>query len=148
MFLPAYSQLNKINQCINPCHLKGGRYTSSSLGLYYSNDSFLYLIESPLQGIFLKLALFFFFFLSLTVNFKTTFIRKTPKVTFFRGCCTTTFIQFAFVVLHSRGGSWELVDAFSLCCLTWHFWKILAAWSGEWGVVGSFCLLFLLELGV
>ena len=25
------------------------------------------------------------------------------------------------------GGSWELVDAFSLCCLTWHFWKILAA---------------------
>ena len=40
---------------------------------------------------------------------------------------TTTFIQFAFVVLHSRGGSWELVDAFSLCCLTWHFWKILAA---------------------
>ena len=67
---------------------------------------------------------------------------------FFRGCCTTTYIQFAFVVLHSRGGSWELVDAFSLCCLTWHFWKILAAWSGEWGVVGSFCLLFLLELGV
>ena len=61
---------------------------------------------------------------------------------------TTTYIQFAFVVLHSRGGSWELVDAFSLCCLTWHFWKILAAWSGEWGVVGSFCLLFLLELGV
>ena len=38
---------------------------------------------------------------------------------------TTTYIQFAFVVLHSRGGSWELVDAFSLCCLTWHFWKIL-----------------------
>ena len=48
-------------------------------------------------------------------------------LTVFRGCCTTTFIQFAFVVLHSRGGSWELVDAFSLCCLTWHFWKILAA---------------------
>ena len=24
------------------------------------------------------------------------------------------------------GGSWELVDAFSLCCLTWLFWKILA----------------------
>ena len=38
---------------------------------------------------------------------------------------TTTYIQFAFVVLHSWGGSWELVDAFSLCCLTWHFWKIL-----------------------
>ena len=37
MFLPAYSQLNKINQSINPCNLKGGRYTSSSL----SNDSFL-----------------------------------------------------------------------------------------------------------
>ena len=41
MFLPAYSQLNKINQSINPCNLKGGRYTSSSLRLYYSNDSFL-----------------------------------------------------------------------------------------------------------
>ena len=41
MFLPAYSQLNKINQSINPCTLKGGRYTSSSLRLYYSNDSFL-----------------------------------------------------------------------------------------------------------
>ena len=25
MFLPAYSQLNKINQSINPCNLKGGR---------------------------------------------------------------------------------------------------------------------------
>ena len=24
MFLPAYSQLNKINQSINPCNLKGG----------------------------------------------------------------------------------------------------------------------------
>ena len=36
-FLPAYSQLNKINQSINPCNLKGGRYTSSSLRLYYSN---------------------------------------------------------------------------------------------------------------
>ena len=41
MFLPAYSQLNKINQSINPCNLKGGRYASSSLRLYYSNDSFL-----------------------------------------------------------------------------------------------------------
>ena len=41
MFLPAYSQLNKINQSINPCNLKGERYTSSSLRLYYSNDSFL-----------------------------------------------------------------------------------------------------------
>ena len=41
MFLPAYSQLNKINQSINPCNLKGGRYTSSGLRLYYSNDSFL-----------------------------------------------------------------------------------------------------------
>ena len=41
MFLPAYSQLTKINQSINPCNLKGGRYTSSSLRLYYSNDSFL-----------------------------------------------------------------------------------------------------------
>ena len=59
MFLPAYSQLNKINQSINPCNLKGGRYTSSGLRLYYSNDSFLYLIESPLQRIFLKLALSF-----------------------------------------------------------------------------------------
>ena len=39
--LPAYSQLNKINQSINPCNLEGGRYTSSSLRLYYSNDSFL-----------------------------------------------------------------------------------------------------------
>ena len=45
----------------------------------------------------------------------------------------STYIHFAFVVLHSRGGgggggggSWELVDAFSLCCLTWLFWKILA----------------------
>ena len=38
MFLPAYSQLNKINQSINICNLKGGRYTSSSLRLYYSND--------------------------------------------------------------------------------------------------------------
>ena len=28
MFLPAYSQLNKINQSINSCNLKGGRYTS------------------------------------------------------------------------------------------------------------------------
>ena len=37
----AYSQLNKINQSINPCNLKGGRYTSSSLRFYYSNDSFL-----------------------------------------------------------------------------------------------------------
>ena len=83
MFLPAYSQLNKINQSINPCNLKGGMYTSSSLRLYYSNDSFLYLIESPLERIFLKLALFFFFFWSLTENFKTTFVCKTPKVTFF-----------------------------------------------------------------
>ena len=41
MFLSAYSQLNKINQSINPCNLKGGRYTSSSLRLYYSNDIFL-----------------------------------------------------------------------------------------------------------
>ena len=41
LFLPAYSQLNKINQSINPCNLKGGRYTSSGLRLYYSNDSFL-----------------------------------------------------------------------------------------------------------
>ena len=43
MFLPAYSQLNKINQSIDPCNLKGGssRYTSSSLMLYYSNHSFL-----------------------------------------------------------------------------------------------------------
>ena len=41
MFLPAYSQLNQINQSINPCNLKGGRYTSSGLRLYYSNDSFL-----------------------------------------------------------------------------------------------------------
>ena len=41
IFLPAYSQLNKINQSINPCNLKGGRYTSLSLRLYYSNDSFL-----------------------------------------------------------------------------------------------------------
>ena len=40
-FQPAYFQLNKINQSINPCNLKGGRYTSSSLWLYYSNDSFL-----------------------------------------------------------------------------------------------------------
>ena len=40
-FLPAYSQLNKINQLINPCNLKGGRYTASSLRLFYSNDSFL-----------------------------------------------------------------------------------------------------------
>ena len=35
-FLPAYSQLNKINQSINPCNLKGGRYTSSNMRLYYS----------------------------------------------------------------------------------------------------------------
>ena len=41
IFLPAYSKLNKINQSINPCNLKGGRYTSSSLRLFYSNDSFL-----------------------------------------------------------------------------------------------------------
>ena len=41
MFLPAYSQLNKINQSINHCNLKGGRYTSSSLRLYYSIDNFL-----------------------------------------------------------------------------------------------------------
>ena len=40
-FYHPYSQLNKINQSINPCNLKGGRYTSSSLRLYYSNDSFL-----------------------------------------------------------------------------------------------------------
>ena len=33
IFLPAYSQLNKINQSINPCNLKGGMYTSSSLRL-------------------------------------------------------------------------------------------------------------------
>ena len=41
MFLTAYSQLNKINQSINPCNLKGGRYTSSNLRLYYSIDKFL-----------------------------------------------------------------------------------------------------------
>ena len=41
IFLPAYSQLNKINQSINSCNLKGGRYTSSSLRLYYSINSFL-----------------------------------------------------------------------------------------------------------
>ena len=49
MFLTAYSQLNEINQSINPCNLKGGRYTYSNLRLYYSIDKFLYLIESPLQ---------------------------------------------------------------------------------------------------
>ena len=49
MFLTAYSQLNKISQSINPCNLKGGRYTSSDLRLYYSIDKFLKLIESPLQ---------------------------------------------------------------------------------------------------
>ena len=81
IFLPAYSQLNKINQSINPCNLNGGRYTSSSLRLYYSNDSFLWLIKSPLQRIFLKL--FFSYFGSLTENLKTTFVRKKPKVTFF-----------------------------------------------------------------
>ena len=41
MFLTAYSQLNKINQSIIPCKLKGGRYTSSDLRLYYSIDKFL-----------------------------------------------------------------------------------------------------------
>ena len=41
MFLPAYSQLNKINQSINPCNLKGERYLSSDLRLYYSIDNFL-----------------------------------------------------------------------------------------------------------
>ena len=73
MFLPAYSQLNKINQSINPCNLKGGRYTSSSLRLYYSNDSFLWLIESPLQRIFLKIALFIFLFLESDRKFQNHF---------------------------------------------------------------------------
>ena len=61
MFLPAYSQLNKINQSINPCNLKGGRYTSSSLRLYYGIDNFLSLIKSPYNEYSKKLALFFFF---------------------------------------------------------------------------------------
>ena len=41
IFLTAYSQLNKINQLINPCNLKGGSYTSSNLRLYYSTDEYL-----------------------------------------------------------------------------------------------------------
>ena len=41
IFLTDYSQLSKINQSINTCNLKGGRYTSSSLRLYYIIDNFL-----------------------------------------------------------------------------------------------------------
>ena len=67
MFITAYSQLNEISQSINPCSLKGGRYTSSKLRLYYSTDNFLKLIEFPLQWILLKLAVFGDFF-SLTEN--------------------------------------------------------------------------------
>ena len=44
-------------------------------------------------------------------------------VLFFRGCCTTTFIQFAFVVLHSWGGSWELVTDFPYVVLHGIFGK-------------------------
>ena len=61
MFLPAYSQLNKINQSINPCNLKGGRYTPSSLRLYYSIDSSPIVDWITLTKNILKTCTFFFF---------------------------------------------------------------------------------------
>ena len=39
-YQPILNSMKSIKQLI-PCNLKGGRYTSSSLRLYYSNDSFL-----------------------------------------------------------------------------------------------------------